>query len=185
MLQPGSYSGKAADMWSLGIILYTLLVGHYPFFDTNPQTLFSKIRSGYYDIPDHISYLARSLISSLLAFEPHRRASPDAVLRHPWFSRTPDESFITPPPSVLDKDQTVPLKIYWLYLSSFSPYQVSLPLSPLLLLYIQVWHLFSTFFFNGCTYCSVVPFREVFGMWTYSGIYFGPALRGAWCGFFV
>ena len=112
MLQPGSYSGKAADMWSLGIILYTLLVGHYPFFDTNPQTLFSKIRSGYYDVPDHVSYLARSLISSLLAFEPHRRASPDAVLRHPWFSRTPDESFITPPPSVLDKDQTVPLKIY-------------------------------------------------------------------------
>lgn len=112
MLQPGSYSGKAADMWSLGIILYTLLVGHYPFFDTNPQTLFSKIRSGYYDVPDHVSYLARSLISSLLAFEPHRRASPDTVLRHPWFSRTPDESFITPPPSVLDKDQTVPLKIY-------------------------------------------------------------------------
>jgi len=111
MLQPGSYSGKAADMWSLGIILYTLLVGHYPFFDTNPQTLFSKIRSGYYHIPDHVSYLARSLISSLLTYEPNKRPSPEAILHHPWFSRTPDEPFTAPSHSMLDKDQTVPLKM--------------------------------------------------------------------------
>jgi len=111
MLQPGSYSGKAADMWSLGIILYTLLVGHYPFFDTNPQTLFSKIRSGYYHVPDHVSYLARSLISSLLTYEPHKRPSPEAILLHPWFSRTPDEPFTAPSRSMLDKDQTVPLKM--------------------------------------------------------------------------
>ena len=42
MLQPGSYSGKVADMWSLGINIYTLLVGHYPLFDTNPRLIVSK-----------------------------------------------------------------------------------------------------------------------------------------------
>jgi len=42
MLQPGSYSGKAADMWSLGITIYTLLVSHYPLFDTNQRLIVSK-----------------------------------------------------------------------------------------------------------------------------------------------
>lgn len=102
MLQPGDYSGKAADMWSLGVILYTLLVGHYPFFDTNPQTLFSKIRSGYYHIPEHVSLMARSLIGSLLTYEPHKRVSPDAAMEHPWFIRANDE------PMVATRDQTVP-----------------------------------------------------------------------------
>ena len=42
MLQPGSYSGKVADIWSLGINIYTLLVGHYPLFDTNPRLIVPK-----------------------------------------------------------------------------------------------------------------------------------------------
>ena len=85
MLQAGSYSGKAADLWSLGIILYTLLVGHYPFFDTCPQNLFSKIRSGYYPMPGNVTLLAKSVITSLLVYDPSRRVPAEAILEHPWF----------------------------------------------------------------------------------------------------
>ena len=39
-----SYSGKAADVWSLGVALFTMLAGHYPFQDSEPALLFGKIR---------------------------------------------------------------------------------------------------------------------------------------------
>lgn len=112
MLQPGSYSGPAADLWSLGVILYTLLVGHYPFFDSSTQNLFSKVRSGYYRVPDHVSELGHSLISSMLAYEPSSRLPAWAILQHPWFKHASDESFtavLSQNSSFMHlKDQTVP-----------------------------------------------------------------------------
>lgn len=78
----GTYSGKAADVWSLGVMLYTLLVGRYPFHDSDPSALFSKIRRGQFCIPDHISPKARCLIRSLLRREPSERlTAPEILLR--------------------------------------------------------------------------------------------------------
>lgn len=107
-LQADSYSGKGADLWSLGVILYTLLVGNYPFFDSTPQELFSKVCDGYYQIPEHVSYLARYLISSLLTYDPSKRVPAVAILDHPWFSHAISEH---PKPVYIQprrNDQTVP-----------------------------------------------------------------------------
>ena len=104
MLVPNMYSGKAADMWSVGVILYTLIVGHYPFFDVSPQALFFKIRSGRYLIPDHVSPLARSLISSLLSYDPRQRPGAKTILEHPWLVNPPSPSENVP----LLQDQLVP-----------------------------------------------------------------------------
>ena len=79
------YSGKAADMWSLGVMLYTMLLGRYPFHDNEPSALFSKIRSGQFVVPDCISSKAKCLLRSVLRREPGERLSAQELLEHPWF----------------------------------------------------------------------------------------------------
>ncbi|XP_074656078.1 tribbles homolog 2-like [Tubulanus polymorphus] len=81
-----NYSGKSADIWSLGVMLYTMLVGRYPFHDNEPSILFSKIRRGHYTIPDTLSSRAKCLIRSLLRREPTERLTGDQIAVHPWFT---------------------------------------------------------------------------------------------------
>uniref|UniRef100_G1R0K7 Tribbles homolog 1 n=1 Tax=Nomascus leucogenys TaxID=61853 RepID=G1R0K7_NOMLE len=90
----GTYSGKAADVWSLGVMLYTLLVGRYPFHDSDPSALFSKIRRGQFCIPEHISPKARCLIRSLLRREPSERLTAPEILLHPWFESVLEPGYI-------------------------------------------------------------------------------------------
>lgn len=84
----GSYAGRPADMWSLGVMLYTMLVGRYPFADPDACTLFARIRRGRYPLPSEVSLSApaRCLIRSLLAVNPSDRLTAEEALRHPWFS---------------------------------------------------------------------------------------------------
>lgn len=80
------YSGRAADLWSLGIILYTLLVGRYPFQDSGPFGLFTKIIRGHFAVPDFVSSRARCLIRNLLRRDPLQRLDAGDILQHPWFN---------------------------------------------------------------------------------------------------
>lgn len=80
------YSGKASDQWSSGVMLYTMLIGRYPFQETEPSTLFKKIKLGKYNIPPSMSPMAKCLIRNLLRREAGERLTADEVLRHPWLS---------------------------------------------------------------------------------------------------
>ncbi|CAN8026689.1 unnamed protein product [Ixodes persulcatus] len=83
----GRYSGRAADCWSLGVLLYTLLVGRYPFHDSDPGALFAKIRRGVFSVPESLGPRARCLVRSLLRKDPSERLTAEEVLGHPWFAR--------------------------------------------------------------------------------------------------
>ncbi|AWP02182.1 Tribbles -like 1 [Scophthalmus maximus] len=87
----GSYSGRAADVWSLGVSLYTMLIGWYPFQDTQPAALFAKIRRGAYSLPDGLSPRAKCLIGCMLRRSPGERLEASELLVHPWLTnpRTP------------------------------------------------------------------------------------------------
>ncbi|XP_019365295.1 PREDICTED: tribbles homolog 3 [Gavialis gangeticus] len=80
------YSGKAADVWSLGVALYTMLVGRYPFQEAEPTLLFSKIRRGAFSVPGGLSARARCLVRCLLRRTPAERLSTPAILLHPWLA---------------------------------------------------------------------------------------------------
>lgn len=78
------YSGRAADMWGLGVMLYTMLVGRYPFHGAEHSGLFAKIRRGQFSLPESLSSRAKCLIRSLLRKEPGERITTEDVLVHPW-----------------------------------------------------------------------------------------------------
>jgi len=81
------YCGKPADMWSIGVILYTMLYGQYPFHDTVASQLFGKIRRGQYAVPDTVSATAKCLVRSLLRTEPAERLTVEEATKHPWFTQ--------------------------------------------------------------------------------------------------
>ncbi|WKY16443.1 hypothetical protein Q1695_001244 [Nippostrongylus brasiliensis] len=82
------FSGKACDVWSLGILLYLLLLGRYPFYDKTPAGVFSKIRVAKVVLPPdvHLSTGARSLIFGLLRRDPEERPTSVELRSIPWVS---------------------------------------------------------------------------------------------------
>ncbi|KAI8337621.1 kinase-like domain-containing protein [Chlamydoabsidia padenii] len=78
-----SYHCDMVDVWVLGISLYRMLVGKYPFYANNDRHLFNKMQHADFSIPSHLSSDAKDLLRRMLAPETSR-ASLDLVMFHPW-----------------------------------------------------------------------------------------------------
>lgn len=80
------YDGFKADTWALGVVLYVLLTGSYPFQDSRPAKLFNKIQQGWRGVkfPEKVSAPARRLICRLLCCQPDLRLSASDALACQW-----------------------------------------------------------------------------------------------------
>lgn len=64
---------KGCDFWSLGIIIYKMLTGYYPFTGNDENEIFSNILKGKFFMPPFLSNLAKDLIKRLLIVDPEKR----------------------------------------------------------------------------------------------------------------
>lgn len=80
------YDGIKADAWSLGVLLFVLITGDFPFNDQNYGALFHRIQTGQYTIPSYVPDDIADLITKLLSVEPDDRLSVSEIPNHPCFS---------------------------------------------------------------------------------------------------
>jgi polo-like kinase 1 len=75
------------DIWALGVIMYTLLVGKPPFETNDVKKTYNLIKLTAYTFPDHVplSDSAKSLITQILKLDPSRRPTLEEILDHDFF----------------------------------------------------------------------------------------------------
>ncbi|KAI8886191.1 Pkinase-domain-containing protein [Backusella circina FSU 941] len=93
------YTGPETDIWSLGVIIYTLLAGEYPFDDDSEVMTQRKIVQVDYQMPSYFSFELSSLIDSILQFEPSARSSIAKIKTHHWYCQAEEQGFKVTSPS--------------------------------------------------------------------------------------
>lgn len=87
-----NYYPEKCDIWSLGILLHTMVTGKWPYRGTSNEEVFDKIRKGEIVIEKLDNDDLLDLLNKLLAINPLDRPSVDEILLHSWLSSVNPET---------------------------------------------------------------------------------------------
>ena len=88
IIRGGSYRGYPVDMWAMGIVLYAVVCGRFPFMAKHERALYKKIVAGNFSIPNKskLSQGLQELIKRLLCVSTTSRITMKDCLRHRWLA---------------------------------------------------------------------------------------------------
>uniref|UniRef100_A0A8B9GZ41 non-specific serine/threonine protein kinase n=1 Tax=Astyanax mexicanus TaxID=7994 RepID=A0A8B9GZ41_ASTMX len=96
LFQGKKYDGPEVDVWSLGVILYTLVSGSLPFDGQNLKELRERVLRGKYRIPFYMSTDCENLLKRLLVLNPVKRGSLEQIMKDRWMNVGHEEEELTP-----------------------------------------------------------------------------------------
>ncbi|KAI4876425.1 hypothetical protein NFI96_009647 [Prochilodus magdalenae] len=96
LFQGKKYDGPEVDVWSLGVILYTLVSGSLPFDGQNLKELRERVLRGKYRIPFYMSTDCENLLKRLLVLNPIKRGSLEQIMKDRWMNMGHEEEELQP-----------------------------------------------------------------------------------------
>jgi len=77
------------DIWSVGVILFTIVIGKPPFETSDVKATYKKIKANSYSFPENctISTECKNLIKAILNSDPSKRPKIEEIEKHPFLTK--------------------------------------------------------------------------------------------------